>query len=158
MARCGCGGSVCNCVVQAGTGTTVSGTGSVANPYVVSADAPPCSSVRPCISATSGAAYDSGTGVITADLSGDAGNQLILGGDGGLFVPAAVVDCADVRPCISATGGAAYNPATGVITADLSTDAGNQLVLGGDGGLYVPPGAVDCTAVRACLSGTNGVT
>ncbi|MFM9590692.1 hypothetical protein ACKI16_29320 [Streptomyces scabiei] len=143
--------------MTAGTGATVTGSGSIANPYVVSADNPDCSVVRACISATTGIAYDPVTGVITADLSGDAGNILTLGGDGGLYAAESAVDCADVRPCISATSGAAYNPATGVITADVSGTAGNQLVVDGDG-LYVPPAAVDCTAVRACLSGVNGVT
>ncbi|UJV43000.1 hypothetical protein CVT30_26960 [Streptomyces sp. AMCC400023] len=132
--------------------------GTAGNQLVIDGDGlyvPPidCADVRPCISATGGAAYDPGTGVITADLSTDAGNQLVLGGDGGLFVPAGAVDCADVRPCISATSGAAYNPATGVITADVSGTAGNQLVIDGDG-LYVPP--IDCADVRPCISATSG--
>jgi hypothetical protein len=37
MARCGCQSAACNCVVQAGPGATVTGDGSAANPYVVSA-------------------------------------------------------------------------------------------------------------------------
>jgi hypothetical protein len=115
-----------------------------------------CDQVRPCLSGINGVTYDPVTGVISADISTDVGNALVLGTDTGLFVPTAAVDCAAVRPCISATGGAAYDPVTGVITADLSTDLGNTLILGGDGGLYVPP--VTCDQVRPCLSGINGVT
>lgn len=37
MARCGCG-TTCSCVVQAGLRTTVTGNGSTANPYAISAD------------------------------------------------------------------------------------------------------------------------
>ncbi|MEU1815124.1 hypothetical protein ABZ543_07995 [Streptomyces roseifaciens] len=145
MARCGCGSSLCNCTVTAGEGVTVTGSGTIANPYIVSTGTVPCSVVRPCISAGNGASYDSATGVITARLSGDANNPVVFGTDGGLY---ATVPCSQVRPCISATNGAAYNPATGVITADLSTDAGNNIVLGTDSGLYVPTGAA--TVSVAC--------
>ncbi|MDX2817497.1 hypothetical protein PV410_34030 [Streptomyces sp. PA03-5A] len=204
---------------------TVSGTGTMADPYIMSAavvldPAPPgggtnllqsgpdglfveCASVRTCLTATGGVAYDPLSGEFTADLSGDAGNVLTLGGDGGLYVPDAdptvvqaadsssvdvtvsgtgaagdpylvgavvvpdpappggganllhvgadgvYVECADVRGCISGEDGVAYDPATGVITADLSADAGNTLTLGGDGGLYAPP-APEPTVQTAC--------
>lgn len=36
MARCGCGDTACNCTIQAGAGVTVGGSGSPANPYVIS--------------------------------------------------------------------------------------------------------------------------
>lgn len=35
MARCGCSGSTCSCLVTAGSGVAVSGTGTEANPYVI---------------------------------------------------------------------------------------------------------------------------
>ncbi|WP_327123601.1 hypothetical protein [Streptomyces sp. NBC_01727] len=115
-----------------------------------------CDDVRPCISAGPGAAYDPATGVIAAHLSTDAGNTLAVGGDDGLFVPAAAgVSCDDVRPCISAGPGAAYDPATGVISAHLSTDAGNTLVVGGDDGLFVPA-AADATVTTGCGLGGDG--
>jgi hypothetical protein len=87
VARCGCGGGLCNCSVQAGTNISVSGSGSAANPYVVSADVP-CADVRGCLSAGPGINLDQATGEISADVSGQAGNNLVVGPDG-LFVPTA---------------------------------------------------------------------
>ncbi|CAM5476459.1 MULTISPECIES: hypothetical protein [Streptomyces] len=86
MARCQCGGGGCNCVIVAGENTTVTGGGSTANPYVVSAQVD-CSDVRPCISAGPGATYDPATGVVGAHVSTDAGNNLVLDPSGGLYVP-----------------------------------------------------------------------
>lgn len=40
MARCGCSGLACNCVVTSGTNVTVSGAGTAASPYVISSSAP----------------------------------------------------------------------------------------------------------------------
>lgn len=88
MARCGCGGGVCNCVVEGGDNVSVSGSGSAANPYVVSADVP-CADVRACLSAGSGISFNTATGVIAAHLSGQAGNNVSIGADGGLLVPTA---------------------------------------------------------------------
>ncbi|WP_454613365.1 LbetaH domain-containing protein [Streptomyces collinus] len=88
MARCGCGGGLCNCTVQSGTNVTVSGTGSAANPYVISADVP-CEDVRGCLSAGDGITFDQATGVIAAGLSSQAGNNIAIGPDGGLLVPTA---------------------------------------------------------------------
>ncbi|MEU0181393.1 hypothetical protein ABZ312_09410 [Streptomyces sp. NPDC006207] len=232
----GGGGTIVQAADSPSVDVTVSGTGTAGDPYLVGAavvpdPAPPgggtnllhvgadgvyveCADVRGCISAEGGAAYDPATGIITADLSADAGNTLVLGGDGGLYVPAGgggggtivqaadtptvdvtvsgtgtagdpyqvsaavipdpappgggtnllhagpdgvYVECADVRGCISADGGAAYDPATGIITADLSADAGNQLVLGTDGGLLVPP-AAEPTVDTACGLTGDGST
>lgn len=88
MARCGCGGAACNCSVQAGTNISVSGSGSAANPYVISAEVP-CEDVRGCLSAGDGISFNQATGVIAAHLSGRAGNNLSIGADGGLVVPTA---------------------------------------------------------------------
>ncbi|MBC9729251.1 hypothetical protein [Streptomyces sp. TRM68367] len=53
----------------------------------------------------------------------------------------AVIGCEDVRPCISAGDGIAYDSSTGVVSADLSDQAGNNIAFGPDGGLFVPTGA-----------------
>lgn len=153
MARCGCGGGSCNCFVEAGTGTTVTGTGSSTNPFVVSADAPACSAVRPCISAGNGAAYNSASGVVSARPSTDPGNLVEFGGDGGLLVE---TDCPTVRACFSEGNGIDYDPTTGVIAARPSTDPGNTVTFGGDGGLYAAGGSVDCATVRGCISAGQG--
>lgn len=86
LARCGCGGGQCNCAIAAGENVTIGGSGSVANPYIINAVIG-CEDVRPCISGTNGVEYDLATGVVSADLSGQAGNNITLGPDGGLFVP-----------------------------------------------------------------------
>lgn len=88
MARCGCGGGQCDCSLEAGDNVTVSGSGSAANPYVVSADVP-CTSVRSCLSGGNGISFNTATGVIAARLSGQAGNNVSIGPDGGLLVPTA---------------------------------------------------------------------
>lgn len=41
MARCGCAGATCNCVLQNGAGTTVSGAGTAASPYRVAVNLDP---------------------------------------------------------------------------------------------------------------------
>ncbi|MDX2731017.1 hypothetical protein [Streptomyces sp. PA03-2a] len=93
-------------------------------------------------------------------LDPDPGNQLQCGPTGLLVPAAAEVTCDDVRPCISAGPGAAYDPATGVVTAHLSTDAGNTLVVGGDDGLFVPAAAGSTVVVAdgTCISLTGDGT
>lgn len=86
MARCGCGGGGCTCTVRAGTNVTVSGTGSAANPYKVSAEVP-CPDVRACLTAINGVSYDQAAGRFSAHLSAQPGNNLVLDANGGLFVP-----------------------------------------------------------------------
>ncbi|MER6978891.1 hypothetical protein [Streptomyces carpinensis] len=71
--------------MKAGTNTSVSGSGSAANPYVISADVP-CQTVRSCLSAGPGVEYNAATGVIQADISSQTGNNLAIRPDG-LFVP-----------------------------------------------------------------------
>lgn len=68
-----------------GTNTSVSGSGSAANPYVIDAEVP-CEDVRQCVSAGDGLSYDPATGVIEAKPSPAAGNNLVVGPDG-LYVP-----------------------------------------------------------------------
>lgn len=159
MARCGCGGSNrCNCIVTAGTNTTVSGTGSAANPYVISSTgggAVTCDQVRPCLSAGPGAAYDPATGVISARLSGDAGNNLALGGDQGLYVPAvggATIIVTD-SDCIALSGdGSAGSPLTAQPVVD---PAPGNLLQCGPSGLLVA-GSVVATACGLTGNGSAG--
>ncbi|MEC3994971.1 hypothetical protein VSR01_16120 [Actinacidiphila sp. DG2A-62] len=86
MARCGCGGGQSGAQITAGDNVAVSGTGSAANPYVISAQTD-CTEVRGCLHGGAGVAYDPATGVFSAALSGQAGNNVTVAPDGGLFVP-----------------------------------------------------------------------
>ncbi|MFF4900408.1 hypothetical protein [Streptomyces sp. NPDC001068] len=84
----------------------MSGSGSPANPYVVSAEVP-CSDVRACLSGGPGINYNAATGQISAKLSASAGNNLVANADG-LFVP---TGAATVTAGAGLTGnGAAANP------------------------------------------------
>jgi hypothetical protein len=104
MARCGCGGA-CSCALVAGNNTTVTGSGTPANPWKVNA-VTNCDEVRDCLSANQGAAYDPNTGVISVCVSPNAGNSLTRDANGCLFVSPG--NNAVVSGCgISGTGTAA---------------------------------------------------
>jgi hypothetical protein len=180
---------------------TVSGTGTAADPYQVGASvildpAPPgggtnllqespdglfveCADVRTCFTGGDGIDYDPATGVIAADISGDAGNQTTIGTDGGLFTPApaaTVVQAGDtptVNATVSGTGTAAdpyvvsadaivapepnglEATANGLLVAP-SGDAGNTLAMGADGRLYVPPAPLPEVGCGLTGDGTAG--
>jgi hypothetical protein len=167
MARCGCAGSTCNCVVTAGVGTTVTGAGTPSNPYVISAD--------------SFALDVADTATVDMSIVGDGtpGNPFIISGSvicAGLVAQCGIVsvDVADTDSVnLTASGG---DP--NVITADvipdnaravtigpagvgvcLSTDAGNTLTFGTDGCLFgAGGGAVTCDQVVACITVTDTPT
>jgi len=88
MARCGCGGT-CSCVVQGVSPVTVTGNGSVQQPYVISLSQggqTGCAAITACVGANLGPGlrFDAATGRIQARLSTDAGNTLTFGADQGL--------------------------------------------------------------------------
>ncbi|MER7841675.1 hypothetical protein ABTY98_38770 [Streptomyces sp. NPDC096040] len=165
MAKC-CGVQPCNCRVVAGTGTTVTGNGSAANPYTISADGAGATALSvqdtPTVDLTltgTGAAgdpYEVSAAVILDPTPPQGGTNLIGSGPEGLYV-----ECADVRGCISAGDGASYDPATGVVEARVSTDAGNSVAFGSDGGLYAPPasgGAPSVVTAGDTNTANNSVT
>lgn len=91
------------------------------------------------------------TGAVILDPTPPGGgDQLIQSGPDGLFL-----ECEQVRGCFSAGDGAGYDEATGVITARPSTDAGNALSYGTDGGLLVP--AAEALEVGCGLQGEGTV-
>lgn len=96
--------------------------------------------------------------VETCNCSVQAGNGVSVTGSGTPGNPYVVaidtIDCAQVRPCISAGKGAAYNSTSGIVSARLSPAAGNQIEFAPDGGLYVD---TDCATVRGCLTEGNGI-
>ncbi|MFJ4627188.1 hypothetical protein [Streptomyces sp. NPDC088847] len=165
MAKC-CGLSPCNCRVVAGTGTTVTGNGSAATPYTISADPEPTA-----LAVQDSATVDlglTGTGTagdpytVTADVVLDpappaGGTNLLQESPDGLYV-----ECDDVRGCLSAGDGIAYDTATGEISARTSTDPGNQTTIGTDGGLFTPSAATaleaaDTPSVDVTITGTGTV-
>ncbi|MFB7114827.1 hypothetical protein [Streptomyces sp. NPDC056291] len=159
MAKC-CTSPGCKCTVTAGPGVTVDGNGSPSLPYIVSAEGgvPTALAVTDSETinfdltgtGTPGDPYEITGSVILDPAPPGGGSNLLNEGPDGLFV-----ECADVRTCFSATDGATYDPASGEIGAKVSTDAGNQTTIGGDGGLYTP---ATSTAVEAKDSPTVDVT
>lgn len=142
MAAC-CGVPRCSCRVIAGPGVTVDGNGSAATPYVISAGSTPTSIQArdtPTVDTTvSGTGVGGDPYIVSADVILDpappgGGANLLEAGPDGLYV-----ECADVRTCFTGGDGIVYDPATGEISAQLSTDAGNTVSFGTDGGLFVPP-------------------
>lgn len=159
MSKC-CGPTPCNCRVVAGTGATVTGNGSPANPYTISADsggttaltAQDTPTVDTTVTGTGTAAdpYEVSAAVILDPTPPRGGTNLIGIGPEGLYV-----ECADVRGCISAGDGASYDLTTGVVEARVSGDAGNTTTIGADGGLYTPAAA---TALEAADTPTVDIT
>ncbi|WP_309317371.1 hypothetical protein [Streptomyces salinarius] len=118
----------------------MSGSGSVANPYVVSAEVS-CEDVRGCLSAGPGITFDQGTGEIAANVSGQAGNNLAIGPDGGLLVPTAggavLAGCGLTG---DGTGSAPLTAATGTWPYACDPDTvGGVVVCGTDGVLRGEP-------------------
>lgn len=117
--RCGCSESVCACVVTGdGTTITVTGNGTAASPYVIAAtgsdtavEALDTGSVDTTVTGT-GTSVD--PYVISAVVipSGDEGNCVVLGTDGGVYAPCAdgsatvvhILDTATLDMHITGTG------------------------------------------------------
>lgn len=88
MARCGCQGS-CSCVIQGVAPISVTGNGSVQQPYIITLamnGQTGCAAITACVAANlgPGLVYDSGTGDIQLKLSTDDGNTLTFGTDEGI--------------------------------------------------------------------------
>jgi hypothetical protein len=168
MASC-CGAPRCTCAVTAGPGVTLSGNGSSTTPYVISAGSATPTPVQagdtPTVDTTvAGTGTSADPYVVSADVVLDpappgGGAELLHAGADGLYL-----ECADVRGCLSGGDGIAYDPATGEIEARLSTDVGNSVTFGTDGGLFAPPASgggttaisvTDSTTVDLTLTGTG---
>lgn len=136
MGRCGCTNNACACSVIAGTGATVTGTGSVSDPYVIS---------------SGGGVFtvaDTATVDHTLTGAGTVGNPYVLSSAvkispavGNLVTADAnglLLTCEAVQDCVGAAlgNGLIYDDAGNAIRARLSTDGGNGMTFGSDGGLY----------------------
>ncbi|MEU0947620.1 hypothetical protein ABZ379_33710 [Streptomyces canus] len=169
MSDCGCSSRRCTCTVTAGPGVTVDGNGSTSTPYVISAGAGVPTAISaadtPTVDTTvtgSGSAadpYEVSAAVILDPAPPGGGTNLVHAGPDGVYV-----ECADVRGCLTAGDGIAYDPATGEIAARPSADAGNTVVFGSDGGLYAAGGgastptivqAQDTPTVDTTVTGTG---
>ncbi|MFF1834251.1 hypothetical protein ACFVXE_08600 [Streptomyces sp. NPDC058231] len=111
---------------------------------VISTTAAPvsCDDVRSCISAGPGTAYDPATGVVSAHLSTDAGNNLVVGADDGLYVPAATGGAVTAGCGLTGDGsaGAPLAVATGTWPYPCAPDtSGGVVVCGTDGVLRGEP-------------------
>ncbi|MFB0617214.1 hypothetical protein [Streptomyces sp. AGS-58] len=118
----------------------MTGSGSTLNPYTVSAETN-CEEVRSCIAAGPGVAYDPATGVISADLAKDAGNNLVLRPDGGLYVPtgsATVSTGCGLRGDGSGSSPVAVNTKTWPFSCAVE-DRGGGVYCGSDSRLYSDP-------------------
>src|SRR5438128_2011430 len=104
---CGQAGRCCDCIINAGTNTTVTGHGTRADPFVIS-------------SSESGA-------------PGPAGAPGATGPPGPAMTCEAVVDCVDA----ALGDGLGHDETTEKIFARLSTDAGQVMSFGTDRGLLV---------------------
>lgn len=136
---CGCGGNAalnCNCSIVPGPNTTVTGTGDPEDPYVITAG--------------TAALQVTDTNSVDLTLTGDgqvgtpynvsaavrvdpAASNLITVGASGL-----AVSCPAVQDCVGlAVGdGLAYDNANNVFSVRPSTDVGNIVLIGTDGGVY----------------------
>ncbi|MDX3345881.1 hypothetical protein PV387_03380 [Streptomyces sp. ME02-6987-2C] len=162
MAAC-CGVPRCSCRVVAGPGITVEGNGSASTPYVVSGESgttavqaadTPSVDVTVSGTGTTDDPYEVSAAVILDPAPPGGGSNLVHAGPDGVYV-----ECADVRGCLSAGDGIAYDPASGEIAARPSTDAGNTVTFGSDGGLYSADGGAGTpTAVEGGTTPTATTT
>lgn len=160
MARCGCAGATCNCVVTAGANVTVTGAGTPGNPYIVSAndnavDVMDTTSIN--LTLTPGSP-DIISGVVILDPA--AGNLITLTANG------LRVDCATITATCAIGVAVADTDTTdmtlgpgNLITTDVrvdSTTPGNLITVipgGAPGGLRV-----DCSDVILCFDAGLGIS
>ena len=148
MARCGCGGGLCNCAFVAGPGISIEGTGSTANPAVISTDLS-CDQVRPCLSAGPGVDYDPATGVVGANVSGEAGNNLAVRPDGSLFVPTGAATVTTGCGLVGdGSGSAPLRASTGTWDHAVPVEEfGGVVACGSDGVLRSEPRVLVCSLI-----------
>lgn len=151
----------------AGTGTTVTGTGSVGDPYVINAAAGTGTVIQANDTATvdhtlTGAGTAGNPYILTSavKISPVAGNVVTTDANGLL------VTCESIQDCVGAAfdDGLIYDDVANQMRVRISADAGNTTVIGSDGGVYSTGGggggglAFVSTADTPCIDLTgNGV-
>lgn len=139
MARCGCGGA-CSCALTAGDNITVSGSGTAANPWVVSATTD-CTEVRACFTSGNGTTYDPTDGSFDVCISPVTPNALTRDANGCLrVVPGASTVTAGCGILGTGTPADPIRASTGTwpYACDLE-DNGSGVYCGADGRLYTDP-------------------
>lgn len=130
------------------------------NPFTVSGDTGVDQSIAPgdTLLIAGGIAAEtiaSNTDTLTVDVqvSSDANNAIMLGGDGGLYAAAGgggIIDCNDTLACINATGLITGDGSPGdPFSVIISTDPGNIAIVGTDTGVFVPATVSDLMAFLA---------
>jgi hypothetical protein len=154
----------CVCALQAGTGVTVTGAGTTASPWVVSAVPASCNTTMDCVGSKigSGLAFNAGTRVVSAKISGDASNTVAFGTDGGIYVPPAsapgsiaitATDTADIDFTGNGTTGAPLTAVLKPAAHSITTTDSADVDFSGDGSAASP-----LTAVLLGAKWAKGVT
>lgn len=143
MARCGCGGA-CSCALVAGDNTTVTGSGTPANPWKVNA-VTNCDEVRDCFTSGNGTTYDPSDGSFDVCISPNTPNALTRDANGCLIVApgaATVTTGCGLEGTGTPADPVRANTQTWPFACDLE-DQGSGVYCGTDGQLYSdPPGAI----------------
>lgn len=160
ISRCGCAGSSCDCALIAGPGAIVSGLGTVAHPYVISADKGDLNVVdTPTVNLTLTGTGSSTNGYLLAaqtingvkdltdvDLSPPPAVGDVLGWDGTNWSP---------HPPSTATPGAIVVASSGGLQGDGSAQNPMKTQLDPNGGLISGPTGLG--AGPTLLQGANGL-
>lgn len=151
----------CACRLTGADGVTVTGSGSLVNPYVISSGGPgiDCPAALACVCSHLGAGLSCAGDTLGLVLSDDAGNALVNGSDGGLYGTAGDT-CGDVGDCIAAAidPPLEWDAINGELRIRRSADANNGISADLSNGLLMPE-AADAAAWNTVASGfLNGAT
>lgn len=140
MPRCDCAGSTCQCLIQAGQGIQISGSGNTNNPYVITSTATIAGSLR---------VQDTRTVDLTAIGAGTPVDPFILSADARIAMED-ITNVTGAPPLLGDTlswNGTAWEMAPPPVVPAGSTNVGAGLI---------GTGAVD-NPIRAAVSGVWGV-
>jgi hypothetical protein len=158
MARCGCSGSSCSCIIQSGTGVVVSGSGTAGNPYIISANTGSLTIAdSPTVDLTLTGDGSPGTPYeLSADVILDpSGDNLLIATAQGLLLDCAAITAGCGITAYSFNDGATidFTAAGANVTAEVKIDNGTaQLLTATASGLRVLT-----SSVRGAFSASNGV-